>query len=384
MRIGRDFLRLSALVVLLPACRQPYFPKVVAGNLGYLVVDGIIASGQESTIITLSRTQNLTDTLTAFTGETGALVSILGQNGEVFPMADQGNGRYLALELNLNFSELYQLGITTTNGKAYLSEPFPVRQTPPIDSVSWTYDSSLVHVFVNTHDPANNSRFYRWEYTETWQYQSTYFSQLIYQNGTLRKRTDSEQIYNCWTTTNSTSILVGTSENLSRDLIYNQPLFVDSLFVYYYPVDHSLILPAMSQKFVMEYSVLVSQYAITDSAYAYWQNLKMNTEELGSLFSPQPNSQLGGNIHCLTNPNEPVIGFISASTLQQNRIFINHYQLRRGTAPEPEIGCFEQLFPPDSLSYYLPYQALYSPIDSAFNVAGVFIGIDAGPTYCVD
>src|ERR1700722_17573378 len=355
------------------SCRQPYFPSVAKSNLNYLVVDGTILNGADTTTITLSRTQNLTDSSYVLTGETGAQVSVIGENAETYPLIETGNGNYIAPQLNLNYNETYQLKIIRSNGNVYLSDSIPVKQTPPIDSVSWKDDSALMHFFVTTHDPSNNTRYYRWNYTETWQYRSTYFSKLIYQNGTLRERTPAENVYNCWSSANSTAILTGTSDALSQDIIYEQPILDDSLFTFLYPVNHQLILPGLSQKFTIEYSILVNQYAITEAAYAFWQNLKLNTEGLGGLFSPEPSSQIPGNIHCVTNPKQPVIGYITASTLQQKRIFINHFDLFHGSPATPEIGCYGFLAPPDSINYYFHYTQLFTPVDSAFDLLGNFI-----------
>ncbi len=74
------------------------------------------------------------------------------------------------------------------------------------------------------------------------------------------------------------------------------------------------------------YSILVYQSALTDSGYNYMSILQKNTESLGSIFDVQ-SSQLVGNIHCLTKPMEQVIGYISAGTIQQQRIFIHRYQV---------------------------------------------------------
>jgi len=50
--------------------------------------------------------------------------------------------------------------------------------------------------------------------------------------------------------------------------------------------------------------------------------MKKNTEDIGSFFGPLP-SELKGNVHCVTNPDEPVIGFVTSSSVTQKRIFIN-------------------------------------------------------------
>ena len=81
-----------------------------------------------------------------------------------------------------------------------------------------------------------------------------------------------------------------------------------------------------SQPLSVEYSILVNQYALTDSGYNFLAMMQQNTQSLGSIFDILP-SEITGNIHSLSNPTEPVIGYISASTLQQERIFISREQL---------------------------------------------------------
>src|SRR5262249_12612911 len=115
-----------------------------------------------------------------------------------------------------------------------------------------------------------------------------------------------------------------------------------------------------SEKISQTYSDLVRQYAIPLEAYNFWQNLKRNTEQLGSLFDLQPFTELG-NINCVNNPDVKCIGFISFTTLQEKRIFISHndlvswnYQPYFGecvldTVPVPDINKF---FPPGGPFFY--------------------------------
>jgi hypothetical protein len=65
----------------------------------------------------------------------------------------------------------------------------------------------------------------------------------------------------------------------------------------------------------------VKQYALNQEAFAYWQNIKKTTEQLGSIFDAQP-SQFKGNIHSLTDSTEPVMGYVSASSIETKRIFV--------------------------------------------------------------
>ena len=54
--------------------------------------------------------------------------------------------------------------------------------------------------------------------------------------------------------------------------------------------------------------------------------MKKNTEQLGTIFDPQP-SEISGNMHCLTDPNELVVGFIEVTQEQVRRIFIYNSQV---------------------------------------------------------
>jgi hypothetical protein len=104
---------------------------------------------------------------------------------------------------------------------------------------------------------------------------------------------------------------LGSSIKLAQDVIYRQPLQT---------------LPEAGVQVSVLYSMLVHQWALTDSGYNYMSILQKNTESLGSIFDVQP-SQLAGNIHCLTKPAEQVVGWVSAGTIQQQRVWIAETQL---------------------------------------------------------
>ena len=64
----------------------------------------------------------------------------------------------------------------------------------------------------------------------------------------------------------------------------------------------------------VRFSTLVRQYPLDQEAYNYWLTVQKNSQSLGGLFDLQP-SQIRGNIHGVTNPNDVVrihISFIGA------------------------------------------------------------------------
>ena len=296
---------LSLFILVFQGCRQSYNPPSIKNNSRILVVNGFLDNSPDSTFISLTYSRNLIDTVPG-DPESGASVVVEGEDYSSFQLKELRAGVYADI-LFLHPGGKYRLKINIRDGREYVSDYVPFEQTPPIDSVNWKEDSTGVSIFVNTHDPENNTHFYRWEYAETWQYHTYLNSNFDLVNGVVTRRDDNNQIYNCWRTLPSTDILIASTSRLKEDIIYRTPI---------------QYVPKTTEKIFINYSILVKQYALTADGFDYWQNLKKNTEQMGSLFDPQP-SQFGGNIHCTSTPGDPVIGFISASSVQQKRIFIN-------------------------------------------------------------
>jgi hypothetical protein len=295
----------------LMSCTKPYNPKVIASANNYLVVEGTINTGGDSTMIKLSRTVNLSAG-TTINPELNASLMILDDQNQSYTLKSIGNGFYTSAILNLDNTRKYRLSITTSDGKIYQSDYVAPITTPAIDSVGFAVKSNGVQIYLNTHDPNNNTHYYHWDYVETWEFHARYQSQYI-SNGVndMVLRTPAQSVYQCYGNSISTNILLGSSAKLAQDVIYQAPI--------------SLIAPN-SEKLETKYSILVKQYAMASDSYNYYQLLKSNTEQLGSIFDAQP-SQLTGNIHCTTDATLPVIGYITANTIQQKRIYISNSQI---------------------------------------------------------
>jgi hypothetical protein len=309
-RILKYFLPAITIIVF-AHCVKPYNPPALQARNNYLVVDGFINTGaNQVTVINLTRTRSLSDSTTATDPELHASSVIASDDGSMYPLTETGNGAYQSAALNLNNSKTYQLKITTSNGNTYSSELVASRQTPPIDSLTWQQQHD-VNIYLYTHDPANNTHYYKWDYTETWQYNSILQGSYVVIDNYIYVADKNTQIDSCWQTDSSATILTGTSISLSDDVI-----------------NHAKIATILQNddKIFVRYSMQVKQRAITQEAYKYWQIVQKNSQDRGGLFDLQP-GQLVGNIHCETDPTEPVIGFINASSQTTSRLFINHNQL---------------------------------------------------------
>ncbi|HWB27377.1 MAG TPA: DUF4249 domain-containing protein [Chitinophagaceae bacterium] len=323
-------------------CKEHYRPPVITTNRNYLVVDGVIVSGNDSTIIKLSRTIRISDTILP-APETGATVIVKGESGDQYPLTEEGGGRYVSAGLKLNVNQQYQLTINTTDGKLYESDFVEVKQSPPIDSVYWYQDkNNNVEVGVSTHDPLNQAKYYRWEYAETWIYHTKYYSTVDWVDSQVVLRPPNEQVYYCWSSEKSGNVNIYSTAKLADDVASNI---------------HVAEVPNSSEKIGYTFSILVNQYALTKDAYDFWDELKQNTEQLGTLFDPQP-GQVPTNIQCVNDPGQVVIGYVSVSSLQQQRIFINRAQLKYWDfVPYFDYYtdyCVRRIVPEDSMNYFFP------------------------------
>ncbi|QKZ11566.1 DUF4249 domain-containing protein [Spirosoma sp. KUDC1026] len=298
-----------SLVLLVAGCVDPYRPPEITAPGSYLVVNGFFDSAPGSTTsIRLTRTQNLADSK-APTVETKAQVTIESMYHGNYPLQETRNGTYSLTGVTPLINETYRLRIKTAQGKEYVSEYVPVVTTPAIDSVNWFVENDGVQINVNTHDPRGNTRYYRWDYNETWEFTAAYQSSLELINNQLVGRT--EDAYRCWTGDSSSTILLSTSARLSQDIISQRPL---------------MFIPGQSIKLGIRYSMLVRQYGLTKEAYDYYEQLAKITQSVGSLFDPQP-SQITGNIHSVSNSADLVLGFFRVGSVTSKRIFIQKAQL---------------------------------------------------------
>lgn len=309
------------------ACVEPFSPPEVNTDEGYLVIDGFLNIGTDTSRIELSHTQNANAT-TPVTRESSAAVSVEEENGVIYNFTESGNGSYFLPPQQFNKTSKYRLRVKTAFGKEYLSDYVEVKDTPPIDSIEGKIDprQDAMVMQVNTHDPANQTRFYRWKFEETWQYRSAFNSSIeivkkpVGEDYEIVSR--KEDINLCWRTLKSSNILLGSTVKLSQDVIKDLPLTA---------------VPIPSNKLYIKYSILVKQYGLTQDAFEYWTSLAKTTEGTGSLFDPLP-SQITGNIKNTADAQDLVFGYFSASVEQKKRIFLT-----------PNLGTFPRCDAPDTL-----------------------------------
>ncbi|NVO84769.1 DUF4249 domain-containing protein [Hymenobacter terrestris] len=386
MKTPATFLRgLLAIVLLLPiGCVEPYAPDVIDAPPSLLVVDGFINAAGPTTI-RLSRTASLAATITP-PPEARARLVIEQQNGPNYPLTETTLGTYVSAANVLPAGSLCRLRITTGTGKEYASDFVPVKLTPPIETLRWTPANNQVNVLVSTRDDTGASQYYRWEYEQTWEITPPYRPSVEYvklgsDTGFMRRIAIPYPTL-CWTSNKSTRILLSQTTALSQDIV----------------VDFRVQgLSAGSPELNTRYSILVRQQALTAAEYTYWEQLRKNTENIGSLFDPQP-SQSVGNVRSLSADDASlVLGFVGAHSVTEKRQFISYEELpsnwSRSTGYEaclPPDTVFlgsRGLDPPSATPAQIQFLAfasqLYLPIDAIPNLSSA-VAFTAKKRDCVD
>jgi hypothetical protein len=316
---------IAIFVISIVGCKKPYAPPAIAAANHYLVVEGVINPGLDSTIIKLSRTVNISSKITA-SPERGAALTVESDQNASYPLTETTGGKYVSPGLNLDTTKKYRLRIKTTDNRQYISDFEPAYITPPIDSIGYNVVSvpdTGLQIYASTHNANNSTRYYRWDYSETWRFHAKYTSLFVSNGSGIVQRQPNQYIFYCFASDSSADIVLSSSAKLHDNVIYQNP---------------TVHIPSMSEKIELEYSILLRQYAITAAAYAFWTDLKKDTEQLGSIFDAQP-SQIKGNIHNVNDPAEPVLGYISVCSIQSKRIFIHRNDLPDAWQATYPYGC---------------------------------------------
>jgi hypothetical protein len=291
---------------LLLACREQFSPAIKENTVSYLVVEGLINTGADSTIFNLSRTFKLNNKA-VIGAERGAIVQVESEAGITYVLPELLKaGRYGQASLGLDKTKKYRLRIRTKDNREYLSDFVESKTSPPFD-LKYDFKNSALNFYVDTHDPSGKSRYYQHSYDETWEYESKLRSFYKLENGkVVDRKFPEDNIFNCWHVAPSGKIMLSSTANLSQDRISDKLI---------------LSVPGTSSKVDIEYSVLIRQTVLTKQGFEFFETLKKNTESVGNIFDAQP-SQLFGNIKSTTDASETIIGFVTCGTVVEKRFLI--------------------------------------------------------------
>jgi len=310
-----------------------------------LVIDATITNEEKQHIIFLSRTYPFEDG--GPNPESNALVTITG-NGTRYEFEEDEAGRYVAKTTFRAMPNVdYQLHINTSNGRTYASSITQLTQTTQIDAlyaVRETNDDGAngMSMYIDTFDPTGNSKYYRYEYEETFRVEPPSFvSQDLVEDFTPAEVADpcpdcpvkfvfrSQDKRICYRTETSQSINLTNTKGFIEDRVTRfLTRFVRSDD---YRISH-------------RYSILVKQFVHSREAYSYLEALSRFSGE-GSLFSQVQPGFVAGNMVSETNPEEKVLGFFDVASVSTKIIFFNYDEFYTNEPLPPYINSCEPRAP---------------------------------------
>jgi Domain of unknown function (DUF4249) len=298
-------------VFTLCTCIDPYSPKLT-GYDSLLVVDGLITNANSSYTVKLSRTfqeLNLNPSMVS-----DAIVFISDDAGNISFLLNKGDGKYKtdSLEFIGIIGRTYILHVNTREGEEYESEPCLMQPVPDIDSIYFKKENELVsngtesqegvRIYLDAKE-GNNSLYYRWAFEETWKFKVPNPKQFDYINDSTILSVANTKEY-CWKKRKSDEILIHSIYAGESNHIEKEPIF--------------FITADQSDRLLIQYSILVSQYSISKNEYDFWNNLKQVNESGGDIFAKQPFTVVS-NIHNINNTKEGVLGYFQVSAVKQRR-----------------------------------------------------------------
>lgn len=274
--------------------------------------------------------------------ERNANVFVSDDTGVVYNFEEIEPGRYISQEsFAAQSNKSYQLAIATQDGRSYVSESV---NTPEKVGVGNLYaergmndfGEEGVKILLDNNSSGDEPKYFKYEYEETYkiiapnwdpfEFEIIYYvacapDRRSYEVG-IKPRTEEQRV--CFATRKSQEILQTSTAQLSSNVISGlQIRFIER------------------ENYIMShrYSILVKQYAQTQDAHSYFENLS-NFSSTESVFSDIQPGFLKGNISSKDNTDEKVLGYFEVASVTKRRVYFNYEDLFPGEPLPPyAINC---------------------------------------------
>jgi len=307
------------LLGLFPACIERYYPEGEEFRQGTLVVIAHLDDSEEEQSVYISRSTTL-----EFPNReplSGCIVEIEDIEGNSWELPENEPGAYRDLmpDLFLRNGEQYRLLLLTPDGNSYESEFEELHPAPAIDSLYWEREdipmeeagmvTEGIRFFLDFQIIKDDSPYLRWQLVETYEMHNPDYQSTEMYDTDRRFKPIPPELDNpvCWINQEVPDIYTMDLGRVDGEIYRAMPLnFVSNT----------------TQRLQYRYSILLRQFAVSQSAFWYWDGLKNNLQSNGGLFDSQP-SLNPGNI-CNTNDEEEIIiGYFSVSGVSEKRIFVS-------------------------------------------------------------
>jgi len=320
---------LLLICLIFNSCTEPYILETNTYEEA-LVVEATITNELKKQEITLTKSSRFEDKETKT--ESGANVFITDNAGNHYDFEEE-DGKYVSTEeFQAVLGREYRLNINTLDGRTFESSIERLTNINPMQKVTATVEpkDSLrgVAIRVNSFDPNNQSKYYRYEYEETYKIVAPKWvdtKAVLNDDGSISFIPNRTDIKICYSNKKSTELLLENTNIQNEDRVNFLVRFIS---------DQNYIITT-------RYSILVKQYVESLAAYNYYKTLKKISDS-GSLLSPNQPGILLGNIKAVSNPNSKIIGYFDVASVSTERIYFNYNDLfPNEPAPPYYTDCVE-------------------------------------------
>lgn len=289
-----------------------------------LVIEATITNEFKKQEIKITKTSKFENTDTEV--EAGATVTVFDNKGNNYRFKEDAGLYVSETEFKAEPNTEYGLNILTSDGKIYQSsneklttESSIISVTPEV--VTLRNEGRGVQIKVKSYDPTNTSKYYRFKYEESYKIIAPKWADrkaIVTGPQEITLEPNSLDTKICYTVKNSTDIMLMNTLDLTEDRVDYPIRFIsDQNFIISY-----------------RYSILVTQYVQSLASYNFYRIMKEIAGN-SSVLSPKQPGVLNGNIKCISNKDEKIIGFFDVSTVSSQRMFFNYADLFPGEPIPP-------------------------------------------------
>ncbi|WP_075589902.1 DUF4249 domain-containing protein [Labilibacter marinus] len=306
------------IFLFITSCIEPYQINT-EGEGKFLVVDGLVTNreGPYSVLLNYS-----TPTYTPkFENVANAEVKIVEDLDEVYVLNYVDNGKY---QTDPNFRAIigksYKLQIDIDT-KHYESDLCLLREPSCIDNISMQkktkfgggYGDDVLQLLVDANVCSEDETCLRWDVKEDWKIHLRN-PEFFYMVNDSTFGWTKDVITDCYKSDKIDRIVIQSFQNQAvRSLVAKGVASVS---------------PYISDRFLTRYRATINQYSISKQEYHFWDMLRSSTENSEDFFGRQPYS-VYGNISCITNPDENVLGYFQVAGVTSKEIYVDRGDISR-------------------------------------------------------
>ncbi len=325
----KQFIYLS-FVLVLTSCIDPITLNQEV-EVSVLVVEGGITTEFGPHNIKLTKSAQYGDVFVGvIKNELGAKLFVRDDLGNTVSLLENGNGQYSTPNnFKGEIGREYTLIIITKNGIEYQSYPELLSKVPEIENVLVEYVEipikdeeteddfiSGVDLYVDFKDPSEFINYYKWKTRGTYSFKT---HPELYKPLLSQVPVPKECCEFCYATEENIAISISSDRYYNGNTFKNKVLFIEDDGVRFY------------EKYIIE----IEQLSISKEAYEFFELLNNQLSIKGNIFDPPP-ATIRGNIIGITNPDEAVVGYFTASDVTQTEYHIYGDELPR-VVPLPII-----------------------------------------------